>query len=60
MDYDRIQTSGDFLPEDCERNNLKYSIKGAENRQREYVFRLNGTPVKHTLAAAPKRNTVIK
>ncbi|RHS52351.1 hypothetical protein DW959_09375 [Clostridium sp. AM46-21] len=60
MYNDRIQPSGDLLSEDCERNDLKYSVEGTENRQREYIFRLKGTPVKHTLAAEPKRNTVIK
>lgn len=60
MYNDRIQPSGNLLSEDGERNDLKYSVEGTENRQSEYVFRLKGTPVKHMLATVPKRNTVIK
>ena len=38
MYNDRIQPSGNLLSEDCERNDLKYSVEGTENRQSEHVF----------------------
>lgn len=38
MYNDRIQPSGNLLSEDGERNDLKYSVEGTENRQSEYVF----------------------